>query len=232
MNTRTSPSRWRCTKFLMTIMNTNETLKYLLVLIVLTIQIQGNVFSQNNSNAVSKYNDKYSELVAKLKRGNTRIDYKLFRQCLLKSKQYQVVIKSKHLVDSLGFLMIKANESAEYTKVIKMATAILEIDYTNMMTHQLLSQVYNIKGDSIMGALHSNIKDGLLNSIFTNSDGKTCKTAWSIVQVTEEGFILHTLGGEVTNLEMDKKTLCDHFTVLRNGTTKEYYFKRANKFVQ
>ena len=205
-------------------------LQHFLLFIFLTIH--GYTYSQNNSNSDSKFNDKYYELVVKLKNGYTKIDYKSFRECLLRSKQYNVVINNKHLIDSLGYLMFKANERGDYILVKTIASVILEIDYTNMVTHQMLSKAYNSIGDSINGAKHSKIIEGLLNSIIASIDGETCRTAWSIVQITEEGFILQTLKGIVINMEINKKTLCDKFTVIKDGITRDYYFKRLNRYVK
>ncbi len=202
------------------------------VFFLFLILTHAKVFCQDHSIVTPQLNDDYSNFIIKIEKAVSHIDYKLFRESLIKSDQYQIIINNKHIMDSLGFLMFTAAKDAQYDKVIFMANAILSIDYTNMMAHKMLSQAYNSKADSINGTKHATIKKGLLNSIIKNGDGNSCLTAWPIVQVTEEGFMLKEIGGEIIDMEINKESLCDKFTVASKEGKRVYFFKRINAIVK
>ena len=97
------------------------------------------------------------------------------------------------------------------------------------MAHKILRQTCETIGDTINAKKHKTILTGLLNSIVKNGDGKTCKTAWPVIQVSEEGFILQMLGAKIQNIEVGNKSgLCDKFEVEVDKTSMTYYFETSN----
>jgi hypothetical protein len=201
-------------------------------LLVLFVLMQAKVFCQNSPIAAPAFEDEYSKVVFMLEQGKTDIDYKVFRESVLKSNQYNVIIKGKRIMDSLSYFIFKADDEADYDTVINVANSILSIDYTNITVHRMLYQAYKSKGDSLNAKKHATIQTGLLNSILKHGNGNSCATAWPVVQVTEEGYILKMLGGEIIDMGIDTDNLCDTFTLNLNGIKKDYFFRRVDKKVQ
>lgn len=173
--------------------------------------------------------DKYLEYVSKLEGGNTDIDYKEFRESFIESTQYIIASKKKREIDSLGNEMFINIKESNYQQIITASKKILSIDYSNMMAHKILSQTYETMSDTINAKKHKTILAGLLNSIIKNGDGNTCKTAWPVIQVTEEMFILQMLGAKIQNIEVGNRSgLCDKFEVEVNKTSINYYFETSN----
>jgi hypothetical protein len=185
-------------------------------------------FETSDLKQVKKLNDKYLEYVEKLERGITDIDYKDFRESFIESTQFIVAAKKKKIIDSLGNAMFFNINKSNYEQAINAAKQILYIDYSNMMCHEILGQAYGAMNDTINAKKHQAILTGLVNSIMKNGDGKTCKTAWSVIQVSEEDFILRMLGAKVLDIEVGNKSgLCDKFKVEINKVVTIYYFETS-----
>lgn len=174
-------------------------------------------------------NDKYTEYVKELEAGNTDIDYKVFRESFIESTEFIVASKNQKEIDSLGKEMFINIEKLNYPQTITAIQKILSIDYSNMTAHKMLSIAYENLGDTINAKRHKAILNGLLNSIIKNGDGKTCKTAWPVIQVTEEDFILRMLGAKINDIEIGNRSgMCDIFKVEVNRRLMTYYFETSN----
>lgn len=175
--------------------------------------------------AVPAFDDKYSAFVRQLESGQTDINYREFRESFLESTQFEVA--ATHL-DELAKLraslppLMKQMKTAE---IIQVTRKILSIDYTDMAAHKILQQSYKIVGDEPNRKKYHDIEFGLLNSIVRNGDGKTCATAWPVVQIQEEYFILGILGARVTSQSVYREGgLCDRMEVITEQGNAVYYF--------
>lgn len=180
---------------------------------------------------VPTFSDKYSAFVKQLENGEVDINYKEFRESFIESEQFKIASKGRREIDSLGSEMYKQIDEKNYKEIIQITKSILSIDYTNMFALKILRQTYNAIGDTINASKYKAIQFGLLNSIVKNGDGKTCATAWPVIQITEEYFILKMLGAELLNQSIDKTGLCDKMEVKSNeGEKKIYYFETSKVF--
>ena len=120
----------------------------------------------------------------------------------------------------------------DYQGIIKVTKEMLSIDYTSMIAHKILRQTYKITGDTISASKYKTIQFGLLNSIVKNGDGKTCATAWPVIQIDEEYFILQMLGAALQKQSIDNTGgLCDKMEVkTEEGDKKTYYFETSKVF--
>ena len=65
-----------------------------------------------------------------------------------------------------------------------------------------------------------------MNSIVKKGDCKSCQTAWPVIRVTEEYFILDMLGAKLLKQSVDNTNcLCDRMEVQTNGEKSTYYFE-------
>jgi hypothetical protein len=107
----------------------------------------------------------------------------------------------------------------------------LSIDYTDMEAHKILHQTYKILEDMPNSKKYHDIEFGLLNSIIKKGDGKTCQTAWPVIQINEEYFILQMLGAKFQRQSVDNTGgLCDKMEVQTDEGKKTYYFEISKVF--
>ncbi|MFI5142109.1 MAG: DUF4919 domain-containing protein [Bacteroidia bacterium] len=201
-------------------------------LLIIIGQIATFVVAQTNPQVVvPTFNDSYSQTVKQLEAGQTDINYKEFRESFIESKQFKIASKSFMRLDSLKKQMYESMNEKDYPTLIKITKQILSIDYTNMLAHKILRQTYKIVGDTINAAKYKTIQFGLLKSITKNGDGKTCQTAWPVIQIEEEYFILDMLGATLKKQSIDNEGgLCDKMEVTTDKGKKTYYFETTKVF--
>lgn len=181
--------------------------------------------------SVPSFNDKYSMLVRKLESGQTDIDYKEFRESFLESKQFAVAASKRSELDRLQAALPKLMSQSKYPEIVQTTKRILSIDYTNMRAQKILYQTYKVLNDEANRKKYHDIEIGLLTSIVRNGDGKSCKTAWPVVQIEEEYFILDMVGAELTRQSIDNNGgLCDKMEVSTDKGKATYYFGIAKVF--
>ena len=182
--------------------------------------------------SIPSFNDKYSEFVKQLESGQIDINYKDFRESFIESDQFKIASKRSTEFDSLKKEMYSLMTKKDYLGIIKVTKEMLSIDYTSMIAHKILRQTYKITGDTISASKYKTIQFGLLNSIVKNGDGKTCATAWPVIQIDEEYFILQMLGAALQKQSIDNTGgLCDKMEVkTEEGDKKTYYFETSKVF--
>lgn len=176
---------------------------------------------------VPDFNDKYSDYVKKLELGQNDIDYQDFRFSFIESEQFRIANKKSAEFNSLKKEMYVQMDKSNSEEIIKITKQMLSIDYTNMLAHKILRQTYKIIGDTDNEAKYKTIQFGLLNSILKKGDGTTCATAWPVIQIEEEYFILQMLDAKLQGQSIDNKNglLCDKMEVkTEEGNKKTYYF--------
>lgn len=190
-------------------------------------------FSYGQTNiqvAVPAFGDKYSNLITQLESGKTDINYKEFRESFIESEQFKIASKKSNEFDSLKKEMYSQMNKKNYQEIIRVTKKMLSIDYTSMIAHKILRQTYQITGDTINASKYKTIQFGLLNSIVKNGDGKTCSTAWPVIQIEEEYFILQMLGAELLKQSTDNTGgFCDKMEVKAEGGDKKIYFFEISK---
>lgn len=107
----------------------------------------------------------------------------------------------------------------------------LSIDYTSLIAHKILRQTYRIIGDSLNAKKYKTIQFGLLRSITDNGNGKSCETAWHVIQIEEEYFMLNMLDAKLLKQCIcNKKGFYDKLEVNTDEGNKTYYFETSKVF--
>ncbi|MGH1386467.1 DUF4919 domain-containing protein [Kordia sp.] len=179
---------------------------------------------------VPKFDDNYCKTVQMLENGKTDIDYKSFRESFIESKQFKIASNKSSEFRELKKEMYRQMSELKYDSIIITTKKMLSIDYTSMIAHKILRQTYKVVGDTINAAKYKTIQFGLLKSIVSNGDGKSCESGWSVIQISEEYFILNMLGVELDNQSI-AGGICDRMEVVdENREKKVYYFEISNVF--
>ncbi len=180
---------------------------------------------------VPNFSDKFCDYVKQLEAGQTDIDYQDFRFSFIESEQFKIAGKKNTAFDSLKKEMYVQMDKSNYPEIIKVTKQMLSIDYTSMIAHKILRQTYKIIGDTISATKYKTIQFGLLNSIVKKGDGKTCETAWPVIQIEEEYFILEMVGAKLQKQSIDNDGgLCDKMEVKVDGKKDTYYFETSKVF--
>jgi hypothetical protein len=215
-------------------MKTDQRLKRLpkaLLAWLLMLALSHTALPQSTANvAIPRYTDDYSKTVRQLEAEQTNINYRDFRDSFLESEQFKVAAEKKPDLDSLRKTMHELMKTAKYPDILEVAKKMLSIDYTDMEVHKVLQQTYKILGDAPNQKKYHDIEFGLLNSIVKNGDGKTCQTAWPVIQITEEYFILDMLGAKLLKQSIDNSGPCDRMEVQTDEGKKVYYFEISKVF--
>ncbi|UOQ64653.1 DUF4919 domain-containing protein [Hymenobacter volaticus] len=206
--------------------------KIALLLIMLIARIFPLLGQSMDKISIPKFNDKYSSYVKQLEAGQTSIDYLDFRYSFIESEQFILASKKFKDHNKLRNQIISEMTNKEYNNVIRTAKAMLTINYTNIFAHKVLRQTYKIIGDSVNASKYYKIHFGLLNSIIKNDDGKTCSTAWPVIQLDEEYFILQMIGAKLLQQSTDTTDgLCDKMDVdTEDGEKRTYFFETSKIF--
>jgi len=200
---------------------------------ILMLCFSSAAFAQADTIAIPQHpNDKYSEFVRQLEAGQTQIDYVKFRESFIASPQFKIKGKQAAVYDSLKKEIYSRMREDDYKAIVRLSKAMLSIDYTSMHAHKILQQTYKILGDTVNKKKYKDIEFGLLRSIVNNGDGKSCATAWEVVQIEEEYFILDMLGADLKKQSIDNSGgICDKMEVkLEDGKKKTYYFGVSKVF--
>ncbi|MBU2994803.1 DUF4919 domain-containing protein [Cellulophaga baltica] len=179
---------------------------------------------------IPEFDDNFSKTVQILENSKTDIDYKSFRESFIESEQFKIASEKSSEFRDLKKGMYRQMSESKYDSIITTTKKMLSIDYTSMTAHKILRQTYEIIGDTINAKKYKTIQFGLLRSIVNNGDGKSCENGWSVIQISEEYFILNMLGVELKTQSIDGG-VCDRMEVTdENGEDKTYYFEISNIF--
>jgi len=89
---------------------------------------------------------------------------------------------------------IKLNiEEQNFEKALEIANKILDKRYIDIKTHLYCNYIYAQLNDSAKSDYHYNIYNGLMSSIYFSGDGKNEKTAFIVIEVSEEYDLLNWL---------------------------------------
>jgi hypothetical protein len=201
--------------------------------VFLTVLLAIRSFSQPGSDVVlPTFGDRYSDFVKQLEAGQTDINYREFRESFIESEQFKVASRKYKEFENLKKEMYSLMSKKSHQEIIVVTKKMLSIDYTSMIAHKILRQTYSIVGDTANATRYKTIQFGLLNSIVKNGDGKSCSTAWPVIQIEEEYFILQMVGASLLKQSTDYTFgICDVMEVrMEEGDVRTYYFDITKVF--
>lgn len=126
-------------------------------------------------------------------------------------------------MDSEREAVFAAAQSKDYPTATALAKTWLEKVPVDAEVHYLRAHFLKKAGD-IPGSMHHfHCFYGLMRSITASGDGKTAKTAWKVISVSEEYALLNEIDAELIDQALVDN--CDKMHVkLSNGTETDLYF--------
>ena len=179
--------------------------------------------------ATASYADEYektcSEILNKVKNGETAVDYAALRQNCARTSWY--VQRKQTKIDKIRRDMYAAANAGKHAEVKKLAQSILDLNYLNMTAHRMLSWSLDALGDSVGSKRHLDIELGLLRSIGQSGSGKNCKEGRVVIDVEEEYFVMQIMGWKLKRQRTvsDDDVTCDLMEVIdSDGNERGEYF--------
>jgi hypothetical protein len=129
----------------------------------------------------------YYSLVARLKSGDTSIDYAKLRYLFTRTSEYKPY--GGDTVDREAMWM--AMKSKEYEPAIKHCQAVLSKNYTDMEAHFVCNIAYREAGNTKQQSFHSAVLKGLIGSLYRSGNGESPETAFIVIGTDEEYFMLN-----------------------------------------
>jgi hypothetical protein len=175
--------------------------------------------------------DMYSELVRRAHAQDQSVDFRAIRFAYLESQAFQRANKRSEELAKLRKDMFAAVEVDDDQQVRENAQEILSVEYINLDAQKLLKQSCKLMGDDACAARHRFVGLGLLRSIVSSGDGKSCDTAWEVVLVAEEYFVLRmidtTLGKQ--SVVEENGHVCDEVQVFDKANNPRTYYFNVDK---
>ena len=137
-----------------------------------------------------KADTSYDDLVAKVKAGDTTVDFKAMRIAFSKTKAYSPYGNESDPVKAA----FAAIEQKKFKDAIKKTDESLKQCYIDMDAHVAASIAYKGLGDTVKSDFHKAVYLGLVNSILSSGDGKTPETAYLVISTHEEYITFRALG--------------------------------------
>ena len=133
----------------------------------------------------------YAELVTQAETGDAATDFTALRIAYAQSPGYDPYGYASGAKFGELWPAFKAKDCA---KVFAVSDEMLKSDYTLASVHIIRSECYRLAGDDQREAREEMIGRGLANSLTASGDGKSTKTAYVVVTMSEERFLLVALG--------------------------------------
>lgn len=164
----------------------------------------------------------YEDLLAKLKKGDTTIDFVKLRLAYTETKDY-----SPYGGSDQRNLMFKQLNEEKYKDALKTAEKLLETNYVDLHSHFIAAKANKeLKKDKEF-EFHTNVFKGLMNAI-TENDGLTAKTAMISIGISEQYFVMSAFGFERKSkaLTREEGSIFDVHTAENPETkeTRKFYF--------
>ena len=166
----------------------------------------------------------YSDLLAALKAGETKVDYGRLRLSYEDSSEHK---KAKD-TSAEQKLMFSAFQAKDFAVALKQADAILDNEYINLDAHFVAYIASRELGDSAKADFHRAVFRGLIDSIQNSGDGKSPEKAWVVISVHEEYVLLRVLGYKPSQQSLVQKN--GHFydvmkvNRIEDGSDATFYF--------
>jgi hypothetical protein len=167
--------------------------------------------------------DRYSALVARAEADDHTIDFVALRTSWLESKACKRAASTRELAQ----VMQLAGDAQDNATVRGIATQIVSIAYVDMSAHKFLRQSCLQLKDQACADHEHFVEFGLLNSIVTNGNGRSADTAWKVISIEEEYFIMRMAGMQLRTQSLinDKGRVFDRMDVTtQDGKQLQLWF--------
>lgn len=132
----------------------------------------------------------YASLVARAKAGETNVDFQRMRLSYMESPERRQAKDTSKEEEA----MIAAINAKDFETALQNADAVVANQFVNLDGHFAAFIANRELHHDQQATLHRAVFRGLLDSIMNSGDGRSTKTAWTVISVHEEYVVLRFLG--------------------------------------
>jgi Domain of unknown function (DUF4919) len=171
----------------------------------------------------------YDQMVESAKRGDSNINFAALRFAFLdSSSEHKDGFFNARLLNGL-------NQQKDYQKLLDTANGFIAQDFVDIRSHFAAATAYKALGHDAESQKELVIAKGLMQSILDSGDGKSQKTAYVVINTSEEYAVLEFLGIRSTGQSLilghtNQTSGGPAFDVLhstKNGQEMDVYFDIA-----
>lgn len=171
----------------------------------------------------------YEQMVESVKRGDPNINFAALRFAFLdSSSEHKDGFFNARLLNGL-------NQQKDYQKLLDTANGFIAQDFVDIRSHFSAAAAYKALGNDAEFQKELVVAKGLMQSILDSGDGKSQKTAYVVINTSEEYAVLEFLGiratGQSLILGRTNQTsggpAYDALHATRNGQNMDIYFDIA-----
>jgi Domain of unknown function (DUF4919) len=179
-----------------------------------------------SASLVPSDSDEYATFVQRAEAGATDIDFRAMRLAYVKSAAFQRAGAALEQLQALRKEMFSAMNAREAVRVKEAARRIMSVVYIDLEAQKALRQSCKVLKEEACATRYHDLQFGLLKSILATGDGKSCSTAWEVVTLEEEYFILRMVGFTLKTQEgPNGSEICDKMIgVGEDGKGVTFYF--------
>lgn len=145
-----------------------------------------------------KSDSEYARLLAQVKSGDMKVDFKKMRLAYMDSPEYKAAKDTNAEAEA----MIAGINAGDFPAAIKNADVVLANNYVDLDAHFAEYIAHRELHQDAESKFHKDVFDGLLHSITDSGDGKTEQTAFVVIQTHEEYVVMRIFG-----LALNKQSL-------------------------
>ncbi len=173
--------------------------------------------------------DGFSKLVIRAEADDQDVDFRALRLAWLDSAQR----RSAPNLDPFRQKLNGAVQARQDAQIRDIARQIVSADYVDLPAHFQLRQACTRLGDKPCADHEHFVEFGLLDSITKNGAGTAIETAWPVVSIDEEYFILGMIGAVLRQqslLQRNGRAYDAMEVTMPNGSDVVFYFDIAAFF--
>lgn len=130
----------------------------------------------------------YVQLVERAKKGDPTVSFKELRRVFA---EWQCQ-KNTNAPDRQA--MVDAFNKKDYAKAVELVEGVLDYEYVQRGLHLAAEDAYRHLGNTTKADEHKAVAEKLLDALLTSGDGKSAKTAFFVLSIREEYFVMSQLG--------------------------------------
>lgn len=170
-------------------------LRFSMILILVSTFVISATAQKAKADDIKQDNSQYRQLVEKAKKGDATVDYGLLRRAYSewvndKSNQTDAPDRDE---------MVKAFESKDYAKAVKLGEIVVNYEFLNKGLLGAMEDAYRKLGNAEKADFYHNLAHKAGHSLFLSGDGKTAQTAYYVLSIPEEYRVMRELGYTVSS---------------------------------
>ena len=137
----------------------------------------------------------YWQLVERAKGGDATVDFVQMRDAFA-----AWLCQEKKTDAPNRDAMVAAFKAQDYAKAAELAEAVLDYEFVNRGLHLAAEDAYRKSGNAAKADFHKDVAEKLLRALLGSGDGKSAETAYRVLSISEEYFIMRQqLGYKVSS---------------------------------